>query len=462
MFKIDEILKSTNGELIKVVNTKFDKIEVDTREIVPNTFFIATKGRSVDTHDLIDEALQKGATGIMFSDNDKYNEYCKKNRKELTAVKIKSNKIYDSFGIISKKYLEKYNCEVIRITGTAGKSTTTKLIRHLLSHKFNVVSTGDHYSGVAEVGRAVLKIGEHSDYAIIELSMAPYDLTLQGKTLSMVESKSKVGIITNISNSHACIEGGVEEIFNQKSRIVTCLNEDSIGILNADDSSTAEIIKLSKCKIMTFGINNPADIMAKDIEVKRFSTEFKIVSKDKVIYVDVPILGMHNVYNVLAAVACVVNKGILLEEISEYIKTFESVKMRMESIFLKNGVRLINDTYNSSQISMEGAIDTLSKIQGERKIAVVGDITELGDLTKKVHLDIANYMEGKMPDILITYGDSSELISKYLASKGKMCYHCQSKREVIDILMEKMLEGDVILFKGSRVMKLEEIIRSLL
>lgn len=459
MIELNDIVRLTKGKLIKMVDTKFSQVEIDTRKLINNSLFVTTRGNNLDTNDLILEAITKGATGIVFNDIDKYEQYCNNYGDSFTAIKIESKSIFDSYVPIARSHLEKLHCDIISITGTSGKSTTTKLINHLLSQKYISQCTDEFDVTIPAISRAILKLNSDTKFFVVETALFTDPIYKMDYTINLV--KPKVGIITNVSNNHSSIKGGFKEIIRQKSEVITCLDKDGVGILNEDDPSTKEIIKLSKCKIITFGIDEKADIMAKDIEIHNFFTNFTIIYDNKNVRVKSPILGKHNVYSVLAAAACAINKGYSLTEIKDALNSFEPIKLRMENIFLKNGVTFIDDSYNSSLISMKGAIETLWKLKYKRKIMVLGGILDVGAYTTEIHNQIVKHIENRMPDILITYGEEAYNINKYLTRNvnisGKELYHCRTKDEIKDILKGIMRNGDIVLLKGSHYFKFEEI-----
>ena len=283
--------------------------------------------------------------------------------------------------------------------------------------------------------------------------------------LGQIESLAKIvqptiGIVTNVNETHIEILKSVENIAKAKGELVEAIPEGGTVILNADNKFTAEMKKLAKngVKIITYGIEKPADLTAENILINEVSTEFNLNYGGKNFDFEVPVIGRHNVSNALAAIAAGLTCGLSIKEIRKGFSTLATTRMRFE-VIRRDGVTIVNDAYNASPASMRAAIQTVAEVYEDRKIAVLGDMLELGEISEKVHREVGAELAENNFDTLITFGELGKFIAAGAKDAGiKNIFTTSTHEEAAKKILETMQDGDTILFKASHGMHFEKII----
>ena len=254
--------------------------------------------------------------------------------------------------------------------------------------------------------------------------------------------------------------GSIENIARAKAELVEAIEPGGTVILNADDKNVSAMINKVKpgVKVLTFALDRDADIKGGNLVTRRSSTAFTVKYKDKIYDGEIPIIGRHNISNALAAIAAAISLGLNLEQIRAGFTTLATTKMRFE-IIDRNGVQIINDAYNASPASMRAAINTTAEIAEGRKIAVLGDMLELGSLAEGLHRSIGPELAKHGFDVLVTFGRLSRLIAEGAREAGiEKIYMADSHEQAAEYLRQFLTVGDTVLVKGSRAMRMEKII----
>jgi UDP-N-acetylmuramoyl-tripeptide--D-alanyl-D-alanine ligase len=447
VIKIDEILNVTQGTLIQGdKNLSINRISTDSRKIEKGDLFIALKGNRFDGHDFIDEVIKKGASGILIS-KDIVTSY----QLPVTSIRVKDTLI--ALGKIAAYYRQKFNIPISAITGSNGKTTTKEMAWCLLSQKFNTLKCHGSFNNAVGVPLTLLELNNTTQAAVIELGMnQPGEI----EYLTNI-AKPQIALITNIGESHIGYLKSRENIAKEKLQI---LQFAKIAILNYDD----EYLNKAKFdgKIITFGLHNFADITAQNLYQDIDGIKFNLKIAGKEYNLKIPILGLHNVYNILGAIAIAYALGVNFEEIQEALKKLKTPYGRMELISAK-GIKIINDTYNANPTSLKAAIKTLNQIHTHgRKILVMGDMLELGNFSKSFHTAIAKEIIANKIDILFTVGDYASYTLDEACKEGVEVYKCNSNDEIVAKLKKIINKDDIILVKGSRRMKLEEVVEGII
>lgn len=452
MFKVAELLKAARGRLIsRRLDTDVSAVSIDTRTIKPGEAFIAIKGANFNGHNFIGEAIKRGAK-VIITQNSKL-ATCK-NKASFILVKD----TIEALGRIAKFQRKKFNIPVIAVTGSNGKTTAKEMIAQVLSQKFKVLKNEGTKNNQIGLPKTLLNLNISQRAAVLEIGTNhPGEV----KYLAGV-ARPNIGIITNIGQSHLETFKDLKGIFKEKITLIKHLKSPQIAILNADDNLLKETMKVKNRKqvIFGFGIKNRSDFFASDIKIIDGRIEFLINQKHRVI---LNTLGYYNVYNALAAVACARIFGIDYIDISARLSAFNFPQSRLQLLELNN-IKFIDDTYNSNPLSLRQALDALDKfcIRG-RKIFVMGDMLELGAQERLFHHQ-AGRLAGRICDVFITVGSRS----KFAGYSAKLCgfdagkiFSCRSNLEARDILFNKVFPGpdDVVLVKGSRAMRMEEILK---
>lgn len=446
--KISEILLSTKGLLLN--GNEDDLVEsfsIDSRNINNNDFFIAIKGEKFDGNDFIFDVLNKGCKGVIFDKNIDIDF-----KKYKDKIFIKVNNSIKALQDMARYKRSLYDIPVVAITGSVGKTSTKDIIASVMSEKYNVLKTEGNHNNHIGLPLTLLKLKDHNAMCI-EMGMNHFnEISLLTNIL-----KPTIAVITNIGTAHIGNLGSRENILKAKLEILEGLEDNGKIIINNDNDLLHKwyIDNKAKYNIITYGIENESKYQAKNIINEIENSTFDINNVTKNIFVPVP--GNHFIYNSLCAFAVGKILNISNEMIKEGIKKFELSKNRIENIDLPNDIRLISDCYNANYDSMKAAIELLSKYK-ERKIAVLGDMLELGKYSEEIHSNIGKLINDNI-DILICSGEMSKYI--YNNSKTNKKYYCNNNKEVEELLKDIILPKDTILFKASNSMNFTEIVNNI-
>ena len=326
-------------------------VSIDSRTIKKGDIFFAITGENYDANDFVDSAISKGAVAVV---SEKTNSKCKK--LGITNIIVKDTvKALQDF---SKYYKGKFQTKVIGITGSNGKTTTKDILASIISQKHTVLSTQGNLNNHLGLPLTLLNLNRKHKYCVLEMGA-----NHKGEIARLCEiAEPSYGIITNIGLSHIGNFGSMENIVKAKMELFNFLNKNNYAFINNDDKRIVLAAKRLKCKKVTFGIKNKADVMASNIILKEDKTIFNIFIKGISESVKMPVCGTFNVYNALAAASCAISLNINENNIISGIENFKPQKKRMEVVHIGNGIVLVNDSYNANPISMKNAIDNFSKI----------------------------------------------------------------------------------------------------
>lgn len=460
--KIKDILKCTNGKLIigdtEKECTNYSK---DTRTIKKGDTYIGIKGEKFDGSSFWKDALSNGAETVIIN-NIKLNEIeeYKKQNKNIIQVEDTIKAIGEMASYKMKIQKEKYNLKVVGVTGSVGKTSTKDIIANVLSKKYKVLKTEGNNNNHIGLPLTILRL-QDEEIAVIEMGMNHL-----GEISYLTKiAKPDIAVITNIGTSHIGNLGSRENILKAKLEILEGMDKKKIVINNDNDLLNKWYLEnKNNIEIHTFGIKNESEFNAKNIKLKENSSEFICENKNEKINIEVPVGGEHFILNAL----CGLTVGKLLnlnnEEIKKGIKDFKLTAKRMEINHLKNNITIINDSYNASYESMKASISNLKNMNGERKIAVLGDMFELGDFSEKLHKEVGTEIYKNKIDKLYLIGNYSKFIGEEAEKEGykkENIFYFENKDELFNNLKNNLKSGDVILIKASNGMKLFEIAEKL-
>lgn len=460
--KIKDILKCTNGKLIIGDTEKECKnYSKDTRTIKKGDTYIGIKGEKFDGSSFWKDALNNGAETVIIN-NIKLNEIeeYKKQNKNIIQVEDTIEAIGEMASYKMKIQKQKYNLKVIGVTGSVGKTSTKDIIANVLSKKYKVLKTEGNNNNHIGLPLTILRL-QDEEIAVIEMGMNH----LREISYLTKIAKPDIAVITNIGTSHIGNLGSRENIFKAKLEILEGMDKKKIVINNDNDLLNKWYLEnKNNIEIHTFGIKNESEFNAKNIKLKENSSEFICENKNEKINIEVPVGGEHFILNAL----CGLTVGKLLnlnnEEIKNGIKDFKLTAKRMEINHLKNNITIINDSYNASYESMKASISNLKNMNGERKIAVLGDMFELGDFSEKLHKEVGTEIYKNKIDKLYLIGNYSKFIGEEAEKEGykkENIFYFENKDELFNNLKNNLKSGDVILIKASNGMKLFEIAEKL-
>ncbi|MDE6471091.1 MAG: UDP-N-acetylmuramoyl-tripeptide--D-alanyl-D-alanine ligase, partial [Eubacterium sp.] len=416
---------------------------IDTRKITDGCLFICIKGERFDAHQFAQEALDKGAAAVMIhSDINVNGNYVK--------VENTSKALLDLGGY----YRSKFDIPLVGLTGSVGKTTTKEFTYLVVNAKYNAIKTLGNLNNEIGLPQMLFHIDDTTQAAVIEMGMNHFGEIHRLTTAA----QPTIALITNIGTSHIENLGSREGILEAKLEILDGLEKGAPLILNGDNDML-KTVKNDDYKIVFYGIDN-GDFKAENIVQDNGETAFDVVYFGKRQHIVIPTIGIHNVYNALAAFAVGYYLDIDSQMCADALAQYVPEGMRQKSVAC-GGVTFIEDCYNASPDSMKAAIHTLSDTKSNKKIAVLSDMLELGDYSVQAHSEVGKMAADAGIDYLLTVGDMSKHINSSAKENGlENAFHFDSKEELADKLLDILQKGDAVIFKASRGMKLEDVIHN--
>ena len=454
---VKKILEITKGILLSgkeefVIKT-FSK---DTRNIEEGDFYLGIKGEKFNGSVFYEDALKKGAIGALVQDIEISKEVL---QKYTDKVIIKVENVLESMQKIAEYKRNLYSIPVVAITGSVGKTSTKDIVASVMEEKFDVLKTQGNLNNHIGLPFTILKLDNH-DAMVIEMGMNNFG---EIRTLTNI-AKPTFCIITNIGTEHIGNLGSRENILKAKLEILEGMQNGGTLLVNNDNDLLHKWVEENKGKvdlnILTYGIENKSDYMAHSICKKEEGSIYKIDIKGKTEQIIVPVPGMHFVYNSLCSIAVGDYFNIDVEKVKQGIEKFKLTKSRMDIEKIRDNITVINDSYNANFDSMKSALEYLGSLKN-RKIAVLGDMLELGEYAKDLHEKVGEEVVKNKIDILVCVGDLAKNIAikcKSLGMNDANIIYLDNKEEAIKLLNSILKENDNVLLKASNSMKFYEIL----
>ena len=460
--KIKDILNCTEGILI-IGNTNKECINysINTRTIKQGETYIGIKGEVFDGNNFWKEAFNNGAETVIIEKREITEEEKEKYNKQNKNIIIVDDTI-KALGKMASYKREIYGdkIKIIGVTGSVGKTSTKDIIANVMSQKFKTLKTEGNNNNNIGLPLTILRLQDEK-IAVIEMGMNHLG---EISYLSKI-AKPDIAVITNVGTAHIGNLGSRENILKAKLEILDGMKNKRLIINNDNDLLHKwQEENSDKIEIHTFGINNESEAKADSVQLNANDSEFICKYKNEEIKIEVPVGGEHFVLNALCGLSFGKFFGLSNDEIKNGISSFKLTAKRMEIIKLKNGVTLINDSYNASYESMKASIRSLKNMNGSRKIAVLGDMFELGSFSEKLHRDVGIEVFKNNIDKLYLIGENAKYIAEEAISQGynnSNAMHYNDKKALIEDLKNNLQTGDVVLIKASNGMKLFEVAEAL-
>ena len=438
-FTVEDVKKALGIEDNKVNTDCVTGVSIDSRNIKDGMMFVAIKGERVDGHDYIDASLESGASCVLSEkemENDK-------------VLAVKDSPL--ALGVVARAYKEKYNVPTVSVTGSVGKTSTKDMISSVMECLGPCLKTEGNFNNELGLPLTCFNLNETHKSAVLEMGMSAF-----GEIEYLVGiAKPDVAVITNIGMSHIENLGSREGILKAKMEITKGFSKDNLLIVNNDDDMLSSIDKNTDYKILTYGIDKKSDYMATDIEnLGLLGVRFMAHTPKDSFLVTLSVPGIHNVYNALSAIAVGEWFNIPREKIQDAIKNTCLTKMRL-TITDGNGITLINDCYNASPDSIKASLNVLKTANG-RKIAVLGDVLELGEYSRAAHESIGKMIKDRA-DIAIFAGCEQKYGYEMAIKDNIEAYYFKTTDEARDFTKDFVKSGDTVLCKASRGMHFEKI-----
>lgn len=431
----------------------FRGVATDTRALSPGALFIALKGERFDGHDFVAEAFRRGAAGALVS-------------REVAApgLQLVVSDTLAALGRLAASHRKSLSVQVIAVTGSIGKTTVKEMVAAILSRGWLTGLTPGNYNNEIGVPLALLDLTPAHKAAVVELAMRG-----RGQIAYLADmAQPRIGLITNVGVSHLELLGSRQAIAEAKAELLAALPRDGAAVLNADDEFFDFLRERSPCRVLSFARSADADVRAKRAELTaegRIRFELRGWWGEQ--EVSLAAAGRHHALNAAAAAAAAMAAGAEEEWIAEGLASFEGAEMRSQVARAPGGFTVIDDSYNAAPDSMRVALELLADLPGNRKWAVLGDMKELGPMAAEWHREIGELAASLRLAGLITVGDLGQHVAEgALGAKPGMSpghvMEAADNAEAAALTRERVSLGDVVLVKGSRAMKMEEIVRSLL
>lgn len=449
---LKEIIDVTNGNLVYGnENEECISFERDTRAIKDGDIFIGFKGETVDGGIRYKEALENGAKGCII--NKCANENLEKIENKF-ILEVEDTILATQQ--IAKLKRKKYNIPVVAITGSVGKTSTKDIIASVVSEKYDVLKTQGNMNNHIGLPMTILGLRNHTAM-VVEMGMNHFG---EISTLTKI-AKPTIAVITNVGTAHIGNLGSRENILKAKLEILEGLSKDGTVVINNDNDLLHKWYLENKdnYNIVTYGIENDSMEKAQDINYLESSSKYNLKNEG---VIEVPVGGEAFVYNSLAAISVGKALGIGMDKIKQGILKFELTKMRLDVQKSSKGYTIINDCYNANYDSMKSALQYLNRTPGNRKIAVLGDMLELGDFSKKLHEGVGNAVIENKVDILITVGKEAKNIAKIAMKNNVETYEYTDNNSAISKLKEILEPEDAVLVKASNSMNFKEIVSAIM
>lgn len=452
--KIKEIgnMLDVKNDLSKFESVVVKGVSIDTRKIEDANLFVPFKGENVDGHRFVRDAIENGASAALWDINVP-------NPPEDIPVIVVEDPLL-ALQSLANQYRHELDLKVVGITGSNGKTTTKDIVANLLSVKYRVHKTQGNYNNHIGLPLTILSLPQDSEVAVLEMGMSGFG---EIELLSEI-SQPDAAIITNIGESHLQDLGSREGIAKAKLEIVKGLKSDGLFAYYGDEPLLQDGVQTLNLKhVETFGRSESNTIYPTKINMDNKGSHFETSLAEGESFF-LPVLGVHNIHNALAGILIARKFGLSVDDMKEGLQSLKLTQMRMEMVEGKKGESIINDAYNASPTSMKAAIQLVSELEGfHTKILVLGDMLELGDQEEEFHQEIGQLINPEKVQHVFTFGPLGGFIGKgALENFSPDRVHSFTDKDSLTKELSSFITGEeLVLFKASRGMKLEEVIDGL-
>jgi len=452
---LKEIVTATGGVIVSRPGARSPEpvisgVSTDTRTLRPGDLFIPLRGPSVDGHGFIADAFAKGAAASLAAHPVPA---------PAGATVILVENPLRALGQIAAAYRRTLPVDVVGVTGSVGKTTTTAMCTAILATHFRVVRTRDDWNAEVGVPLTLLALQPEDQVAVVEMGMRGL-----GQIAELVAiARPRIGVVTTIGESHLELLESIENVARAKGELIEGLPPDGVSVLNADDPRVRALSARSRARVVSYGLHETADVWGGDIAFVASGMRFMLRHQGNGVAVTLPAWGRHNVRNALAAAAVGLAMGLDLTDVASGLGRFEMPKMRLQTVHAGD-VLILNDAYNASPASLAAALDVLKEVsRNRRRVVVLGEVKELGAASGRMHHDMGTEA-ARVADVLVAVGgpDAGQLVEGALRAKNRgHVHHVPGIAQATALLKQLLQPGDVVLVKGSRAMEMERIVTAI-
>jgi len=469
MLTLGHILRTITGRETVALDQVITDAAIDSRQVIPGALFVALLGESVDGHDYVRDAFDRGAS-VALVEREMSPDFTVLDLRKPEAVEeieisdlpicLWVSNSLEALQKIARQWRDTLPVRVIGVTGSVGKSTTKELTAEVLEQRYRTIKNPGNLNNEIGLPLSLLRLTEAHERAVLEMGFyVPGEIALLCEI-----SQPQVGVITNISQVHLERAGTMEAIIQGKGELVESLPPapDGVAVLNFDDLLTRQMAERTQATVFYYGLSPEADLWASEIlglglEGVRFVMNYRGES----IYVRVPLLGRHSVHTALRAAAVGLVEDLSWEEIVSGLQSSQS-QLRLVAVQGPKGALLLDDTYNAAPPSVIAALNLLAELDG-RRVAVLGDMLELGDYEERGHR-MVGARAAQVADELVTVGRRAQWIADEALQAGLMesqVVVLEDSQTAIEYLRDRVGANDVVLIKGSRGAKMDMIVAEL-
>jgi UDP-N-acetylmuramoyl-tripeptide--D-alanyl-D-alanine ligase len=467
LLKLIDLIEALTNNVITSLDAPITNVIIDSRQAIEGSLFIALPGEHVNGHDFVSNAFNNGARfalvdqempqDFLVVDLQNYDRSQDLLTNLISPVCLRVENTLSALQKFAASWRKKHPLRTIGITGSVGKTSTKELTASLLSQKYQVLKNTGNRNNEIGLPLTLLEIEDQHEFAVLEMGFyVPGEI----KTLCNI-ARPHIGLVTNIGTVHAERAGSQENIAMGKSELVQALPAapEGLAILNKDDPWVRKMADQTRAQVTTYGIQNSADLVASEIEVNGLEGVSCILTyKGSQHFVRSPLLGDVSIYTILAATSVALSEGLDWEIIKDGLSN-SNIDLRMKHVFLPNGITLIDDTYNAAPESTIAALKLLAGLKG-RRIAILGDMLELGQYEESGHAAVGKFCT-QAADLLVLVGERSKIIQKSAVKHGfeEQNIRWYPTSEIAANPASHLLQsGDVVLVKGSNSMHMHRII----
>lgn len=477
MFTATEILSATGGRLIRGDPAgAVQGVSIDSRTIQPGELFIAIKGERFDGHRFIYEALKRGGCGVLVNvSGHRIPETAQEEAHLRDTILMGVTDTVEALQDLSRFHRQRWALPVVAVTGSNGKTTTKEMAAAILAERYVTLKSEGNVNNQIGVPLTLLRLTAHHQVAVLEMGVSRPGELRRLVTMAV----PRIGLVTNIGPTHLETLGNLEGVARAKAEVLEGLPpSEGVAILNRDDSFYPYLNARTSGRVVTFGSGPETDVCIEGVEESGSHVILHLTYQGSVfgiglpharsghgsgrspqIRIKLPLIGRYNAMNAAAAAAVGLVMGCDLEEIRRGLEQFRPIAMRLERIPWEDRT-ILNDAYNANPASMQAALETLSRFPGKgRRIAVLGDMLELGVAGVEAHRQIGRLVVSSKIAFLITMGTHAERMAEGMDRDHVTV--CRDPSEVAQVLRRVAGSGDVILIKGSRGMRMERILDEL-
>jgi UDP-N-acetylmuramoyl-tripeptide--D-alanyl-D-alanine ligase len=467
MLTLADVFETIIGERPPHATHVITEAVIDSRRAIPGSMFIALPGEHVDGHEFVGDAFDQGACLALID---------KTLSEDFNVLDLREGLVSDSLDHmalptcllvndslkamqdIAYNWRRKLDLKVIGITGSVGKSTTKEMVAEVLSRRYPTLKNEGNYNNEIGLPMTILNLTEGHQRAVLEMGFY-----VPGEIKFLCDlAQPSIGVVTNIGLVHAERAGSQEMIVKGKTELVQSLPEDGYAILNFDDPLVRDMAEQTSAQVIFYGMDEEADVWADEVEgLGLEGIRFRLHYHDETIHLRVPMLGRHSVHTALRSAAVGLVDGLAWQEIVSGLR-FGHMQLRLVAIRTSTGTLVLDDTYNASPQSTLAALNLLAEMEG-RKVAVLGDMLELGQYERHGH-ETVGIRAAEVADVIITIGVRAKTIAGTARDVGfpqESITELEDAQSAIALMRDSLTSEDVVLVKGSRGMGMDIIVPNL-